>query len=103
MSTRAQIAIQLGPEEWAHVYVQFDGYPAHMLPPLARWKPEDILSAREIRQVTPEALDCFSPPRDPPHPAASDAGIRASLHVDRMPVGACGAAGRCPRSVIIKQ
>ena len=65
MSTRAQIAIQTGPEEWAHVYVHFDGYPAHMLPSLARWKPEDILAAREIRQVTPDTLDCFSPPRDP--------------------------------------
>jgi len=54
MSTRAQIAIQIGTEEWAHVYVHFDGYPAHMLPALARWKP-----------VTAEALDCFSPPRDP--------------------------------------
>jgi|GEM_PF-3891452 hypothetical protein len=30
-----------------------------------RWKLEDILSAREILQVMPEALDCFSPPRDP--------------------------------------
>ena len=71
MSTRAQIAIQTGPEEWAHVYVHFDGYPSHMLPALARWTPEDILAAREIRQVTPEALDCFDPPRDPgflPHP-----------------------------------
>ena len=65
MSTRAQIAIQIGPEEWAHVYVHFDGCPAHMLPALERWKPEDILAAIEIRQVTPEALDCFSPPRDP--------------------------------------
>jgi len=65
MSTRAQIAIQIGPDEWAHVYVHFDGYPAHMLPALARWKPEDILAAREIRQVTSEALDCFSPPCDP--------------------------------------
>ena len=36
-----------------------------MLPDLARWKPEDILTAREIRRVTAEALDCFSPPRDP--------------------------------------
>ncbi len=65
MSTRAQIAVQIGPDKWAHVYVHFDGYPAHMLPALARWKPEDILTAREIRQVTPEALDCFSPPRNP--------------------------------------
>ena len=39
MSTRAQIAIQISPDEWAHVYVHFDGYPAHMLPALARWKP----------------------------------------------------------------
>ena len=65
MSTRAQIAIHIGPEEWAHVYVHFDGYPAHMLPALARWKPEDILAAREIRQVTTEALDCFAQPRAP--------------------------------------
>ena len=56
MSTRAQIAIQTGPDEWAHVYVHYDGYPAHMLPALANWKPEDILAAIEIRQVTPEAL-----------------------------------------------
>ncbi|MDF1621193.1 hypothetical protein [Pseudothioclava nitratireducens] len=65
MSTRAQIAIQIGPEEWAHVYVHFDGYPSHMLPALAAWNTEDILAAREIRQVTAEALDCFDPPRAP--------------------------------------
>ena len=53
MSTRAQIAIQIGIEEWAHVYVHFDGYPAHTLPALVRWKPKDILTAREIRKVTP--------------------------------------------------
>jgi hypothetical protein len=65
MSTRAQIVIQIGPEEWAHVYVHFDGHLAHMLPALARWKPEDILTARAVRQVMAEALGCFSPPRDP--------------------------------------
>ena len=36
-----------------------------MLPALAAWTPEDILAAREIRQVTPEKLDCFDPPRAP--------------------------------------
>jgi len=65
MSTRAQIAIQIGPDEWAHVYVHFDGYPDHMLPALAGWKPEDILAAREIRQVKPDELDCFDPPNAP--------------------------------------
>ena len=65
MSTRSQIAIQTGPEEWAHVYVHYDGYPEHMLPALAAWAPEDILAAREIRQVSAEALDCFNPPRSP--------------------------------------
>ena len=65
MSTRAQIAIQTGPDAWAHVYVHYDGYPEHMLPALAAWTPEDILTAREIRQVTAEALDCFDPPRTP--------------------------------------
>ena len=65
MSTRAQIAIQTGPEEWAHVYCHCDGYPEHMLPALAAWTPEDILAAREIRQVSAEALDCFNPPRPP--------------------------------------
>ena len=71
MSTRAQIAIQIGPEEWAHVYCHYDGYPSHMLPALARWTPEDILAAKEIRQVRADALDCFDPPRAPqilPHP-----------------------------------
>ena len=34
-------------------------------PQVARWKPEEILTAREIRQVTPVVLDRFSPPRDP--------------------------------------
>lgn len=63
MSTRAQIAIQIGPEEWAHIYTHFDGYPSHMLPALAAWTTEDILAAVEIRQVTAEALDCFDPPR----------------------------------------
>jgi len=65
MSTRAQIAIQTGPEEWAHIYVHYDGYPTHMLPALARWTPEDILAAREIRQVHVDELDCFVPPRAP--------------------------------------
>jgi hypothetical protein len=65
MSTRAQIAIQIGPEKWAHTYVHFDGYPSHMLPALAAWTPEDILAACEIRQVTAEALDGFDSPRAP--------------------------------------
>ena len=65
MSTRAQIAIQTGPDKWAHVYVHFDGYPSHMLPALAHWTPEDILAAKEIRQVRADALDCFDPPRAP--------------------------------------
>jgi hypothetical protein len=65
MSTRAQIAIQTGPEEWAHVYCHYDGYPSHMLPALARWKPEDILAAREIRQVRADEIEGFEHPRDP--------------------------------------
>lgn len=65
MSTRAQIAIQTGPEGWAHVYVHYDGYPEHMLAALHAWMPEDILAAREIRQVSAEALDCFDPTRAP--------------------------------------
>jgi hypothetical protein len=65
MSTRAQIAIQTGPEEWTHVYVHFDGYPAHMLPALARWKPEDILAAREIRQMRADEIEGFENSRDP--------------------------------------
>ena len=65
MSTRAQIAIQTGPEEWAHVYIHSDGYPAHMLPALARWTPEDILAAREIRQVRADKIEAFETPRDP--------------------------------------
>ena len=65
MSTRAQIAIQIGPSEWAHIYTHYDGYPSHMLPALAAWTPVDILAAKEIRQVRADALDCFVPPRDP--------------------------------------
>ena len=65
MSTRAQIAIQTGPNVWAHVYCHFDGYPSHMLPALARWTPGDILAAREIRHVSTDALDCYVPPRAP--------------------------------------
>ena len=65
MSTRAQIAIQTGPQTWAHVYAHWDGYPAHMLPALAAWAPEDILAARELRQVKPDSLGPFDPPRPP--------------------------------------
>jgi hypothetical protein len=65
MSTRAQIAIQIGPEEWTHVYIHYDGYPSHMLPALARWTPEDILAAREIRQVRADEIEGFEHPRDP--------------------------------------
>ena len=56
MSTRAQIAIEVGPGEWAHVYSHYDGYPEHMLPALAPWTPEDILAAIEIRQVSAEGI-----------------------------------------------
>ena len=59
MSTRAQIAIQIGPEAWAHVYTHYDGYPSHMLPALACWTPEDILAAREIRQVRANEIEGF--------------------------------------------
>ena len=65
MSTRAQIAIQTGPDEWAHTYVHYDGYPSHMLPALAPWTPEDILTAREIRQVRADEIEAFDNPRDP--------------------------------------
>ena len=65
MSTRAQIAIEVGPREWAHVYSHYDGYPEHMLPALAPWTPEDILAAREIRQVRADRIEAFEKPRDP--------------------------------------
>ena len=65
MSTRAQIAIQIGPNEWAHTYVHYDGYSSHMLPSLAPWTPEDILAAIEIRQVRAAAIEAFDKPRDP--------------------------------------
>ena len=65
MSTRAQIAIQIGAEQWAHVYCHYDGYPSHMLPALAPWTPEDILAAKEIRQVRADEIEAFEKPRDP--------------------------------------
>ena len=65
MSTRAQIAIQIGPEEWAHVYCHYDGYPLHMLTALAAWTPEDIHAAREIRQVRTDGIEAFDQPREP--------------------------------------
>ena len=52
MSTRAQIAIQTGPDKWAHVYVHFDGYPSHMLDVLAHWTPADILAAKEVTNTS---------------------------------------------------
>jgi hypothetical protein len=36
-----------------------------VLPALVRLRAMDILAARELLQVTPEALDCLIPPRDP--------------------------------------
>ena len=65
MSTGAQIAIQIGPEQWAHTYIHYDGYPSHMLPALAPWTPEDILEAREIRQVRADEIEAFDNPREP--------------------------------------
>lgn len=65
MSTRAQIAVQIGPREWAHVYCHYDGYPSHMLTALAPWAPEDILAAHEIRQVRAEGIEAFDRPREP--------------------------------------
>ncbi len=57
MSTRAQIAVLIGPKK--RVQVHCDGYTPTCCP---RWKPAEIVAASEIRQVTPEALDCVSPP-----------------------------------------
>jgi hypothetical protein len=65
MSTRAQIAMEVAPGEWAHVYTHYDGYPEHMLPALACWTPEDILSAKEIRQLRTDGIEAFETPRDP--------------------------------------
>ncbi len=39
MSIHARIAMQIDPNDWAHVYGHFDDYSAHMLPALVRWKP----------------------------------------------------------------
>ena len=65
MSTRAQIAIEIRPREWAHIYTHFDGYPSHMLPALAHWTPEEILAAKEIRQVRADEIEAFDNPHDP--------------------------------------
>ena len=65
MSTRAQIAIQIGPDEWAHIYAHYDGYPEHMLLAPVPWTPGDILAAREIRQVRADGIEAFEKPRDP--------------------------------------
>ena len=65
MSTRAQIAFEVRPGEWAHTYVHYDGYPLHMLPALAPWTPEDILAAIEIRQVRADEIQAFERPRAP--------------------------------------
>jgi len=65
MSTRAQIAIEIRPGEWAHIYTHYDGHPSHMLPALAPWTPEDILAAKEIRQVRADEIEAFDNPRDP--------------------------------------
>jgi hypothetical protein len=65
MDSQAQIAIQISQDEWAHVYVHLDGHPSHMLPALKHWKPEDILSKKEIRRVTPDKLDGINAPSDP--------------------------------------
>jgi len=40
VSPGAQIAIRIGREKWAQVYVHCDGYPAQMLPALAEGAPE---------------------------------------------------------------
>ena len=66
MSTRAQIAIEIGPGEWARIYCHYDGYPSHLLPALAPWTPEDILAVKEIRQVRADEIEAFERPRDPP-------------------------------------
>jgi hypothetical protein len=78
MSTRAQIAIQIGPEEWAHIYVHYDGYPSHMLPALAPWTPEDILAARKSGRSAPTRSRPSSAPR-PGDPAAPDLPVLPPL------------------------
>jgi uncharacterized membrane protein AbrB (regulator of aidB expression) len=78
-------------------------------------KPAPIILAHSLRIVVTIALIAFwfriveahargagllqAAPRSP-HPAAPDAGICAPLHVDRLPVGPCGAVSRCARSLI---
>jgi hypothetical protein len=84
MSTRAQIAIQTGPDNWAHVYVHFDGYPSHMLNVLAHWTPADIHAAKEIRQACGRA-GVFRSTARAPHPATAHLRTLPSLYL----------AGRC--------
>ena len=65
MSTRAEIAIPTADDRWVHVYVHYDGYPGAMLPALARWQPEDVLAAQEIRSITTGEIEPFTRPRAP--------------------------------------
>lgn len=51
MSTRSAILIQDQNGSWTIHYCQYDGYPSHMLPALAKTDPSEIIASKELRAI----------------------------------------------------
>lgn len=66
MSTRSALFIQNDDSSWTRIYCHYDGNPQHMLPALAKADPQQILDAKEIRQIHDDGtVEGFPVPRAP--------------------------------------
>lgn len=61
MSTSATVIVKKSDHAFAHVRVNFDGYPSHMLVALANVTDEQLLDGREIRFISAEGGIEFYP------------------------------------------
>lgn len=68
MSTRAALFIPNEPEHgvqsYKQIYCHYDGYPSNMIPALEAHPVEDIIAAKELRQITVDRIDGFEDPRE---------------------------------------
>lgn len=63
MSTNATISVKTPSDEYANVYVHYDGYPSNMIPALANHSDEEIITAQDIRYMNTSSIDPFPDPK----------------------------------------
>lgn len=66
MSTEAYLIVKREDGKYVHVYVNYDGFPEHMLPALSEITPNQVLRAKEIRSIDKrDGIEAYGNPKAP--------------------------------------